>query len=155
MFTGVESSLRNIFNKIKAIHICKFSLLSNQQNRVLSTPASASKKFIINLSKYVLTDSEEAVLMKGLNFLVTNPHSNLHMACAVESVVSKLPQTLGMEIRSKIRSMLEKSKSSRPNMTIEELKAVKSLRLNIDIRILQADKATAWWCWMDTNTGIS
>jgi hypothetical protein len=45
-----------------------------------------------------------------------------------------------MEFRWKVRSMLEKSKSSRPNMTTKELKAVKSLRLNKDIRILRADK---------------
>jgi hypothetical protein len=62
------------------------------------------------------------------------------MACAVGSVVSKLPQTLGMEFRWKIRSMLEKSMSSRLNMTTKELKAVNSLRLNKDTRILQADK---------------
>ncbi|PNF20184.1 hypothetical protein B7P43_G16972 [Cryptotermes secundus] len=78
--------------------------------------------------------------MKGLNFSVTRPHSNLDMACAVESVVSKLPQTKGMEFRWKVRSMLEKSESSRPNMTTKELKAVKSLRLNKEIRILRADK---------------
>jgi hypothetical protein len=54
------------------------------------------------------------------------------MACAVESVVFKFPQTLGMEFRWKTRSMLEKSKSSRPNMTTKEL--------NKDIRTLQADK---------------
>jgi hypothetical protein len=71
---------------------------------VLSTSASDSKKFILNLSKHVLTDSEEAVLMKGMTFSVANPHSNLDMACAVESVVSKLPQTLGMEFRWKIRA---------------------------------------------------
>jgi hypothetical protein len=61
------------------------------------------------------------------------------MACAVKSVVSKLPQTLGMEFRWNIRSALEKSKSSRPNKTTKELKVVKPLRLNKDIRILQAD----------------
>jgi hypothetical protein len=66
-------------------------------------------KFILNLSKHVLTDSEEAVLMRGLNFLTTNPQSNLYMACVVESVVLKLPQTLGMEFRWKFRSRLEKS----------------------------------------------
>jgi hypothetical protein len=60
----------------------------------------------------------------------------------VESVVSKLPQTLGMEFRWNIRSILEKSKSSRYNMTTKELKAVKSLRLNEDISILQADNGT-------------
>jgi hypothetical protein len=74
--------------------------------------------------------------MKGLNFSVTNPYSNLDMACAVESVVLKLPQTDGMEFRWMIRSMLEKSKSSMPNITKKGLKAVKSVRLNKDIRIL-------------------
>jgi hypothetical protein len=37
--------------------------------------------------------------------------------------------------------MLEKSKSSRLNMSTKELKAIKSLRLNKDIGILQADKS--------------
>jgi hypothetical protein len=45
-----------------------------------------------------------------------------------------------MEFRWKIRSMLEKSKSSRHNMTTKELKAVKSLRFNNDIRIPRVDK---------------
>jgi hypothetical protein len=80
--------------------------------------------------------------MKGLNFSVTYPYSNMDMACAVESIVSKLPQTLGMEFQWKTRSMLEKCKSSRPNMAMKGLKAVRSLRPNKDIRILQADKGS-------------
>jgi hypothetical protein len=39
--------------------------------------------------------------------------------------------------------MLEKSKSFIPNMTRKELRAVKSLRLNKDIRILKADKGNS------------
>jgi hypothetical protein len=78
--------------------------------------------------------------MKGVNFSVAKPHSNLDMACTVESVVSKFRETLGPEFRWKFRSMLEKSKSSIPNMTKKELKAMKSLRLNRDIKILQAGK---------------
>jgi hypothetical protein len=136
IFTAVESSFRNIFNKEKATHIYKFSLLYDQRNKVLSASASDSRKFILNLSKHVLTDSEEAVLMKGLNFSVAKPRSNLDMACAMESVASELPQTLGKEFRWKIRSMLEKSRSSIPNMNKKELKAVKYLRLNKEIRIL-------------------
>jgi hypothetical protein len=89
----------------------------------------------------MFSHSEEAVLIKGLKFLVTNAQSNLDMACAVESVVSKLPQTLGMEDGWKIRSMSEKSMSSMPDMKKKkELKAMNSLRLNKDISILQADK---------------
>jgi hypothetical protein len=85
---------------------------------------------------------EEAVLMKGLNISVTYPHSNMDMTCAVESIVSKLPETLGIEFQWKIRCMLEKSKSSRPNMTTKELKAIRCLRLKKDIKILQADKGS-------------
>jgi hypothetical protein len=140
IFTAVKSSFRKIFNKQNATHIRKFSVLTNQQNSVLPTPASTSKKLILHLSEHILTDSEESVLRKGLNFSVTYPHSNLDMACAVKSIFSKPPQTLGMEFRWKIGSMLQKSKSSRPIMTTKELRAVKSLSLNIDIRILQADK---------------
>jgi hypothetical protein len=115
IFTAVESSFRKIFNKQKQTDIRKFSALNNQQDR--PTPVSASNKFILSLSEHILTDAEEAVLMKGLNFSVTYPHSNLDVACAVESAVAKLPQTLGMEFRWEIRSMLEKSKSCTPNLT--------------------------------------
>jgi hypothetical protein len=45
------------------------------------------KKIILNLLRHVLIDSEVAVLMKGLNYTIGNPHSNLDMTCAVESVV--------------------------------------------------------------------
>jgi hypothetical protein len=116
IFTVAESSFRKLFKKQKQTYIRKFSVLNTQENR--PTPVSASNKFILSLSEHILTDSEKAVLMKGLNFSVTYSHSNLDMACAVESVVSKLPQTLGMEFRWKIRSMSEKS--SRPNMTTKE-----------------------------------
>jgi hypothetical protein len=57
------------------------------------------------------------------------------MVCAVESYVSKLADS-GHGIQREIRSTLEKSKSFVPNTTIKELKAMKSLKLNIDIRIL-------------------
>jgi hypothetical protein len=50
----------------------------------------------------MFSQTEEAALMKGLNFSVENLYSNLDMACVVESVVSEIPQTLGMEFRYKI-----------------------------------------------------
>jgi hypothetical protein len=61
MFTAVESSFRNIFNKQKAIHIRKFSWLYDQQKKASFAPTPDSKKFVLNLSKHTLTDSEEAV----------------------------------------------------------------------------------------------
>jgi hypothetical protein len=112
-------------------------MLNTQQNKVLSTPTSAIKKFVINLTKHVLADSEEAILMMGLNSSVGSPRCNLDMAHAVELVVLELPQILVMEFRWKTPSVLEKAKSSSmPNITKMDLRAVKSLRLNKDTRIL-------------------
>jgi hypothetical protein len=71
---------------------------------------------------------------------LVNPHFNLDMSCAVESVIPKLPPILGMEFIWKVRSMLQKSKSPISNISKKELKALRSLRLNKDIRILPADK---------------
>jgi hypothetical protein len=75
---------------------------------VLFAPTSDSKKCVPSISKHVVTDSEEAVLVKVLNFSVMYPHSNLDMAFAVESLFQSFHR-LGMEFRWKIWSMLEKS----------------------------------------------
>jgi hypothetical protein len=79
IFTAVDSSFTNMFRKQRMIHIEKFSLLNSQQNKVWSTSASDSKIFVLNLSKHALTDSEETVHRKGLNFAVAKPHYNLDM----------------------------------------------------------------------------
>jgi hypothetical protein len=60
--------------------------------------------------------------IKCLNFAVINPQSNVDMACAMKCVALKLAQTLGIEFRWMIRSMLEKSKPSMTNMTKMGLK---------------------------------
>jgi hypothetical protein len=49
-----------------------------------------------------------------------------------------------MEFRWKIMFMLEKSKTSRPNMAEKELKAITFLRLH-------HAKASALWCCMNPN----
>jgi hypothetical protein len=54
-----------------------------------------------NLSKHVFTDSEEAVVKKGLNFSVTYPHSNLGMASAVESCCFEASADSGYGIQIK------------------------------------------------------
>jgi hypothetical protein len=109
IFTAVESSFRNFFNKQNEFHVRNFSVLNNQQNKVLSTSPSDCKKFMLNFSKHILTGSEEIVRMKDFKFSLQNPNSNVDMACALETIVSKFPQTLSMKFRWKINSMLEKS----------------------------------------------
>jgi hypothetical protein len=67
IFSAVESSFRSIFHKEKVIHIHKFYVLNNEENKVLSTSASDSKKFILHLMKHAFTGSEEAILIEGLS----------------------------------------------------------------------------------------
>jgi hypothetical protein len=43
-----------------------------------------------------------------------NPHFNLEIACAVESVIPKLPPTSGMEFRWKVRSNVAKNQATHP-----------------------------------------
>jgi hypothetical protein len=140
IFTAVNSSFYKVFKKQKETHIWKFLKLINQQKPVSSTDFSDTKKFVLNLSKHTLSKAEETVLRKGLNFAVRKPHSNLDIACAVESVFPKLPRPLGLEFRWRIRSMLEKTRPPPTNIKKQEISAIKSLRLNKEIRILRADK---------------
>jgi hypothetical protein len=80
VFIAVESSFHNIFKKQRGIHISKFTKLRSHHYKVSSYPGNGSKKFIFNLSKHTLTDHEDSVLTKGLNFAVMNPHFNLDIA---------------------------------------------------------------------------
>jgi hypothetical protein len=105
-----------------------------------SSVGPSTDNFVLNLSKHIITESEKAVLKRGLNFALATPQSNLDMACAVESIKTKLHPVLGMEFSWKIRSMLQKSKPIISNITREEYVTIKSLKLNKNIRILLADK---------------
>jgi hypothetical protein len=65
----------------------------------------------------------------------------------VESAVSKFPQTLGLEFMWKIWPILQKSKSSRPNMS-KKFNAVRSSRFKKGVRILVADEGN-WTVVLD------
>jgi hypothetical protein len=122
------------------IHIHKLSMLENHRDQVGSGPASGSKKFPVNLSKYVLTDHEESVLRKSLNFTIVNFLFDLDISCAVESVIPKLPPIFVIEFKWNVRYRLQKSKSPTSTISKKELKALKSLRLKRVFRIVPADK---------------
>jgi hypothetical protein len=51
---------------------------------------------VFNLLKHTVTDLEEAVLKEGLNFTIAFLHSNLDMACVMETVISNLPPLAGV-----------------------------------------------------------
>jgi 23S rRNA maturation mini-RNase III len=90
IFIAVDSSFRHIYKKKMQIH--KFlRLIKQQEKRNISDSlmGPSTDKFVKNLSNHILTESEKAVLKRGLNFALTTPQSNLDMACAVESIKTK------------------------------------------------------------------
>jgi hypothetical protein len=75
------------------IHICKFSWLYEQQNRVSFASTLDSKKFVLNLLKHSLTDPEGAVLVKG---------HILDMARAVELFQSFCRLWYGIQVEDRV-----------------------------------------------------
>jgi hypothetical protein len=73
------------------------------QTTMILKAIHGSKKFVLSLTELVLTDSEDSVLKRGLNYSVTNGVSNLDMVCAAESAKSKHPPVLNMEFFWRIR----------------------------------------------------
>jgi hypothetical protein len=64
--------------------------------------------------RHVVSESEEAVLKKGLNFAITKPHSIMDFACAAEAPVLNLPGTLGHGIQMKDQNYVGEIQASTP-----------------------------------------
>jgi hypothetical protein len=139
IFAAVESSFKyNVIKQKNQMH--KFSLLKKQQLSLLTLKiTSGSQKFVLNLLYYDLTEAEVSIFKTWLNFAVTHLVFSLVMAFVAEYVGSKLPLMALMEFSWKIRSALEKAKRVTSSMSRMESTDLKSLKLNKEIRIMQAD----------------
>ena len=99
------------------------------------------KKWVINLSKYKLTQPQNRVLAKGLNYAVSPDN-----VCAEEFVLAtelacrKLTYPESVQLRAKVASTLKSAKLPKSNVTKEERKAIKELQKVDSILILPADK---------------
>jgi hypothetical protein len=60
------------------------------------------------------------------------------MRCGICCFEASTGSGYGIQVEEQVH--VREVSSSRPNMSKKELKAVRSLRFNMDIRILQADK---------------
>ena len=105
------------------------------------------KKFkkVLNSSNKQLTNPQRQVLEKSLNFAVTPdaiPHSEY-----VASVVKGLQNVKNVDnvalARSKIAQILKNSKLPPKNTTTAEVQALKELRSDPTIKIMNSDKGNA------------
>ncbi|XP_070380710.1 uncharacterized protein [Dermacentor albipictus] len=100
---------------------------------------------ILNLSSYKPTESEAALLQKGLNSNTGASPNPARVICAVERAVTQLPSEVREEARTRAIGVLSKWRTRNPQARFSpaEKQVVKALRNNDSIAILPADKGNA------------
>ena len=131
--------------KAKDTQIKKFDnlLKYNSDHRNNQPPPS---QWVVNLSSKQLSQPQESVLAKGLNYALPPkqiPTSQI-VASAEEALrKSQAPEETTSKARSQIIGVLKKAKPSKPNLSVPETKALRELRNDDSIMILPADKGRA------------
>ena len=93
------------------------------------------------MSKKPLTDAQEKLLTHGPNFAITPKSQPIgEYITAVEQTCQSLAQGEADEMRGKIKAVIKKTQTPRPNISREEQKALKELRKDNTRVILTEDK---------------
>ena len=101
-------------------------------------------KWVVNLSSRTLTNAEERVLRRGLNFAPTPRRiPYIDIIAAVEGVTRHLNTEEASELRGSVCSLLKRARPPSSNMDKEERAALKTLRQDKNIVVLPADKGNA------------
>ncbi len=103
-----------------------------------------AEKWVVNISKHKLTQPQETVLAKGLNFSPSPdqvPYEEYIVA--TEQACKKLPYNEAAILRSEIAGVLRSARPPKANITKEERRAVQELKKDDSILILPADKGKA------------
>ena len=131
--------------KAKDTQIKKFDnlLKHNSDHRNNQPPPS---QWVVNLSSKQLSQPQESVLAKCLNYALPPkqiPTSQI-VASAEEALrKSQAPEETTSKARSQIIGVLKKAKPSKPNLSVPETKALRELHNDDSIMILPADKGHA------------
>ncbi len=135
-----------VFEKCKDRQISKFGKLREKIVRqAKDEELNLRPTWLINLSKKDLTDTQKKVLSRGPNFAVAPKINPIDIAAPVEAALqSSLATPQAIEsARIKICEAISRSQRPARNITQEEREAIKVLREDKDIQILQADKGNA------------
>ena len=109
-----------------------------------SSKKEPNPKWVINLSNKPLTPAQRSVLAKGPNFVVTpRQPPNLEYITAIEAACTKLSQQDAEELRANINRVLRSSHPPKPNLTKNQMSALRELKKDRDCIVLTADKGVA------------
>ena len=105
-----------------------------------------SRKWVINLSKMLLTREQERLLAHRPKFVITPKETPVkEYIAATEQACTKIDQGKQDEFKVEVKRLLlqDQNKKRQANMSKEELKALKELKLDNNRLILMADKGVA------------
>ena len=114
---------------------------SKPQNNEVDLLGTQLKRWVVNLSKYKLTESERSVLAKGLNFAPTPTRTPVdEFVVATELACRAISNEKADTLRAQVASILKSSKPPKSNIAKQERLALGKLRKEPSILILPADK---------------
>jgi hypothetical protein len=124
----------------KARQLKKFVRLYKKQHPTTKTP----RETVINLSVQKLDNAMSSLLQKGLNFTVTPRSTPIEdILAGVEKAVLFLLAEMAEEARQETVRIIKYSSWPRDNLRKTERAALKSLKHNVNLTILPADKGNA------------
>lgn len=141
------------FLSTKRRHISKLNrLTATHREELHNNQNKTNKKWVCNLSQRHLTDTEQSVLARGLNFAITPqtiPYEEFILA--TELACHKI-QNIGdkAELRSEVAGILKSAKPTHNNTTKQEWQAIQAITKDPSIQVLPADKGRCT-VLMDTN----
>ena len=101
-------------------------------------------KWVINLSKYKLSNLQENLFAKGLNYSPSPTKiSYEEYIVATEKACRKLSNNEATVLRSEMAGMLRNAKPPKTNFTKDERKAIQELKKEESVFILPGDKGKA------------
>ena len=115
---------------------------TSNNNDQLQSPST--NKWVITLSKTLLTPAQESLLAKGPNFAVASKYPSIvDYISAIESVCTKLTEQDMEELRADINGLLRRGQVPRSNLNKSEVKALAELKKDKDRIDLTVDKGVA------------
>ncbi|XP_076047286.1 uncharacterized protein LOC143028808 [Oratosquilla oratoria] len=139
--THFDTILEKISNLSQSKSSSKRSSLESKFQRLLDIRPPAPPRWVTNLSSRQLSDAENNVLARGLNFNVQGKVNHAEFLAAAELGVNLMEGTSEdkQAVRTKIVGALKSKQTSR-SLTTEETKALAELRRDRSIVVLTSDK---------------
>ena len=124
----------------------KQDVWENREKDGITQNQERTRKWVINLSKTPLTSDQERLLAHGPKFVITPKETPAtEYIAATEHACTKIDQGKQGEFRVEVKRLLlqDQNNKRQANVSKEELKALKELKMDNNRLILTADKGVA------------